>query len=217
MAAAARAWERAQPSSCASALPGDRSHLAVRSTRSRTSGVTHSYVCSWCVVRERALRPSLPSGRVWRLCALRPFHFTGVGAFPARSKHTQLGRGGRAQVGRAFAMRRGTHSSGAGARARAGLYIRHTQGARSEAALSAPRPCRGGRPASPRGLQVKAGAATSGRVSRVWGPRVAMGRSVGPWETWEALLATRGRPYSFRLRTASPLIQKRGSWGSWRV
>ena len=140
------------------------------------------------------------------------FHFTGVGAFPARSKHTQLGRGGRAQVGRAFAMRRGTHSSGAGARARAGLYIRHTQGARSEAALSAPRPCRGGRPASPRGLQVKAGAATSGRVSRVWGPRVAMGRSVGPWETWEALLATRGRPYSFRLRTASPLIQRRGSW-----
>ena len=135
-------------------------------------------------------------------------------ALEAHNSRARRPRSGRPRVRHAAWH---TLSSGAGARARAGLYIRHTQGARSEAALSAPRPCRGGRPASPRGLQVKAGAATSGRVSRVWGPRVAMGRSVGPWETWEALLATRGRPYSFRLRTASPLIQKRGSWGSWRV
>ena len=99
-------------------------------------------------------------------------------------------------------------------RARAGrpIYTTHTRSAVGGGSQRAAAVCRGGRPASPRGLQVKAGAATSGRVSRVWGPRVAMGRSVGPWETWEALLATRGRPYSFRLRTASPLIQKRGSW-----
>ena len=75
---------------------------------------------------------------------IEAFPFHRCGSLPrALEAHTTRGRGGRAQVGRAFAMRRGTHSSGAGARARAGLYIRHTQGARSEAALSAPRPCAG--------------------------------------------------------------------------
>ena len=53
---------------------------------------------------------------------------------------------------------RGTRLRRRRPRARAGLCVqRHTQGARSEAALSAPRPCRCGRPASPRGLQVNCG------------------------------------------------------------
>ena len=63
-------------------------------------------------------------------------------------------------------------------------------------------------------------------VSRAWVPRVAMGLggatrggggSVVSVGDLQGTSRHKGVDLSFRFRTSSPLIQKRGSWGSWRV